>query len=177
MHRVFQPYLDQFVVVFVDDILIYFKSKEEHEDHLRIVLQVLRDHQLYAKFSKCEFWLVEVKFLGHIMLALGVSVDPGKVEAVMSWERPKLVFEIRCFLGLTGYYKWFIEDFSRLATPMTRLTRKEVKFKWNDLCEKVFQELKRRLTSASILFCECALVFFPFLLGKLVNLLRISLVN
>ena len=111
------------------------------------------------------------------MSALGVSVDPGKVEAVLSWERPKLVFEIRSFLGLTGYYKWFIEDFSLLATPMTRLTRKEVKFKWNDLCEKVFQELKRRLTSASILFCECALVFFLFLLGKLVNLLRISLVN
>ena len=95
MHRVFQPYLDQFVVVFVEDILIYARSEEEHEDHLRIVLQALREHQLYTKFSKCEFWLTEVRFLGHMVSASGVSVDPEKVEVVMSWERPKLVFEIR----------------------------------------------------------------------------------
>ena len=100
MHRIFQPYLDQFVVVFVDDILIYSQSEWEHEYHLRIVLQLLRDHQLYAKFSKCEFWLTEVRFLGHVVSASGVSVDPEKVEAVMSWERPKSVFEIRSFLGL-----------------------------------------------------------------------------
>ena len=84
MHRVFQPYLDHFVVVFVDDILIYSQYEEEHEDHLRIVLQALKDHQLYAKFSKCEFWLTEVKFLGHVVLALGVLIDHEKVEAVMS---------------------------------------------------------------------------------------------
>ena len=88
MHRVFQPYLDQFVVVFVDDILIYSQSEWEHEYHLRIILQLLRDHQLYTKFSKCEFWLTEVRFLGHVVSTLGVSVDPKKVEAVMSWERP-----------------------------------------------------------------------------------------
>ena len=151
MHKVFQPYLDQFVVVFVDGILIYSQSKKEHEDHLRVVLQLLRDHQLYAKFRKCEFWLTEVRFLGHVVLASGVSVNPEKVEAVMSWERPKSVFEIRSFLGLTRYYRRFIKDFSRLVAPMTRLTRKEVKFEWNDLCEKAFQELKRRLTSAPIL--------------------------
>ena len=110
------------------------------------MLQVLRDHQLYAKFSKCESWLTEVKFLGHMVSALGVSLDPEKVEAVMSWERPKSVFEICSFLGLARYYMRFIEDFSRLAVPMTRLTRKEVKFEWNDLCERTFQELKRRLT-------------------------------
>ena len=104
MHTVFQPYLDQFVVVLVDDILIYSKSKEEHEDHLRVVLQVLRDHQLYANFSKCEFWVTEVKLLGHVVSALGVSVDPEKIEAVMSWERLKSIFEIRSFLGLAGYY-------------------------------------------------------------------------
>ena len=132
MHRVFQPYLDQFVVVFVDDILIYSQSKWEHENHLRIVLQLLRVHQLYAKFSKCEFWLTEVRFLGHVVSTSGVSVDPEKVEAVMSWERPKSVFEIRGFLGLAGYYRRFIEDFSRLAAPMTRLTRKKVKFYWDD---------------------------------------------
>ena len=137
MHRVFQPYLDQFIVVFVDDILIYSKSEEEHEGHLRIVLQILRDHQLYAKFSKCEFWLTEVRFLGHVS-ASGVFVDPEKVKAVMSWERPKSIFEILNFLGLEGYYRRFIEDLSLLATPMMRLTRKEVKFEWNDSCEKAF---------------------------------------
>ena len=106
---------------------------------------------MFAKFSKCEFWLAEVGFLGHVVSASGVSVDPRKVEAVMSWERPKSVFEIRSFLGLAGYYRRFIEDFSRLATPMTRLTLKEVKFVWDDSCERAFQELKRRLTSAPIL--------------------------
>ena len=136
MNRVFQPYLDQFVVVFVDDILIYSRPEVEHEDHLRIVLQLLRDHQLYAKFSMFEFWLTEVGFLGHVVSASGVSVDLGKVEAVMSWERPKSVFEIRSFLGLAGYYWRFIE---------------EVKFVWDDSCERVFQEFKRRLTSAPIL--------------------------
>ena len=128
MHRVFQPYLDQFVVVFVDEILIYSQSEKEHEDHLRIVLQLLRDHQLYAKFSKYKFWLTKLRFLGHVVSASGVLVDPEKVEAVMSWVRPKSVFEICSFLGLAGYYRRFIKDFSRLAAPMTRLTRKEVKF-------------------------------------------------
>ena len=102
MHRVFQPYLDQFVVVFIDDILVYSMSEEENEDHLRVILQVLRDHQLYAKFSKCEFWLTEVKFMGHFVSASGMSVDLEKVEAVMSWERSKSIFEIRSFLGLAG---------------------------------------------------------------------------
>ena len=148
MHRVFQPYLDQFVVVFVNDILIYSQSKEEHEDHLRIILQALREHQLYAKFSKCKFWLTEVRFLGHIVSALGVSMDPEKVEVVMSWERPKSVFEICSFLGLAGHYRRFIKDFSQLATPMTTLTRKRVKVELDDLCEQAFQELKRRLTLA-----------------------------
>ena len=138
MHTVFQPYLDQFVVVFVDDILIYSQSEWEHEYHLRIMLQLLRDHHLYAKFSKYEFWLTEVRFLGHVVSASGVSVDIEKVEAVMSWERPKSVFEMRSFLGLAGYYRRFIEDFSRLAAPMTRLTRKEVKFDWDDRCEEAF---------------------------------------
>ena len=133
-------------MVFVDDILVYSQSEREHEYHLRIVLQLLRDHQLYAKFSMCEFWLTEVRFLGHV-----VSVDPKKVEAVMSWERPKSVYKIRSFLGLARYYRRFMEDFSRLAAPMTRLTRKEVKFDWDDRCEEAFQELKRRLTTAPIL--------------------------
>ena len=151
MHKVFQPYLDQFVIVFVDGILIYSQSEWEHEYHLRIVLQLLGDHQLYAKFCKCEFWLTEVRFLGHVVSTSDVLVDPKKVETVMSWERPKSVFEIRSFLGLAGYYRRFIEDFSLLAAPMTRLTQKEVKFDWDDLCEEEFQELKRRLTTTPIL--------------------------
>ena len=151
LYMVFQPYLDQFVMVFVDDILIYSQSEEEHEDHLRIILQALEDHQLYAKFSKCEFGLTEVRFLRHVVLDLGVLVDPEKVEVGTSWETPKSVFEIRSFLGFAGYYRRFIEDFSRLEAPMTRLTQKGVKFEWDDLCEKAFQELKIRLTSAPIL--------------------------
>ena len=99
-------------MVFVDDILIYSKFEEEHEDHLRVVLRILRDLQLYAKFSKCEFWLTKVKFLGHVVSITSVSVKPEKVEAVMSWERPKSVFEILSFLGFVGYYRRFIEDFS-----------------------------------------------------------------
>ena len=138
-------------MVFVDDILIYSQSERDHEGQLRIVLQLLRDHQLYAKFSKCEFWLTEVRFLGHVVSASGVSVDLDKVEAMMSWERPKLVFKILGFLELVGYYRRFIEDFSRFAAPMTRLTRKEVKFDWDDRCEEAFQELRRRLTTAPIL--------------------------
>ena len=106
---------------------------------------------MYAKFSKCKFWLIEVRFLGHVVSTSCVSVDPEKVEAVMSWDRPKSVFKIRSFLGLAGYYRRLIEDFSRLAAPMTRLTRKEVKYEWDDQYEKAFQELKRRLTSAPIL--------------------------
>ena len=105
---------------------------------MRIVLQLLRDHQLYAKFSKCEFWLTEVRFLGHVVSVSGVSMDLEKVEAMMSLEMPKSVFEIRSFLGLAGYYRRFIEDFSRLAALMTRLTRKEVKFDWDDRCEEAF---------------------------------------
>ena len=119
MHRVFHPYLDKFVVVFVDDILIYFKFEEEHEGHLRIVIQALKDRQLYTKFSKCEFWLTRVRFLGHVVSASGVSLDLEKVKAVMSWERPKSVIEICSFLGLVGQYR---RHFSQLAEPMMRLT-------------------------------------------------------
>ena len=108
MNRVFRPYLDKFVIVFIDDILVYYKSKEEHEGHLRMVLEVLRTEQLYAKFSKCEFWLDKVMFLGHVISAEGVYVDPSKVAAIVNWEPPKDVTEVRSFLGLEGYYRRFI---------------------------------------------------------------------
>ncbi|GAB2272865.1 hypothetical protein Dimus_038995 [Dionaea muscipula] len=151
MNRVFRPYLDRFVVVFVDDILIYSKDEKEHEQHLRIILQTMREHRLFGKAGKCEFWLRQVKFIGHVISEEGIVVDSSKVATVMEWERPRSVFEIRSFLGLDGYYRRFIKDFSKLANPMTRLTCKAVKFDWDDKCERAFQELKVRLTSAPIL--------------------------
>ncbi|XP_058741757.1 uncharacterized protein LOC131614147 [Vicia villosa] len=151
MNRVIQPYLDQFVVIFIDDILIYSLTIEEHMEHLRIVLSVLREKQLFAKFSKCEFWMSEVKFLGHVVSGGGVAVDPSKVEAVINWERPKNATEVRSFLGLASYYRRFIMGFSKLALPLTRITRKEVSFSWNSKCEKSFQKLKEKLTTAPVL--------------------------
>jgi len=111
MNSVFMPELDKFVVVFIDDILIYSKTKKEHDEHLRIVLTHLRDHQLYAKFSKCEFWLDKVQFLGHVLSVEGVTVDPGKVEDVLNWKPLTTVHEVRSFLGMAGYYRRFIPDF------------------------------------------------------------------
>jgi len=102
MNRIFRPWLDKFVSVFIDDILIYFKMREEHADHLRVVLKILKDHQLYGKLSKCEFWLEEVQFLGHVISAKGIAVDPTKIETVLNWERPKTVTEVQSFLGLDG---------------------------------------------------------------------------
>ena len=130
---------------------MYSPTEEEHRYHLTCVLQLLREHQLYAKLSKCEFWLEEVKFLGHVVSKGGVSVDPSKIEAVLNWERPKNVFEIRSFLGLAGYYRRFVQDFSRIAAPMTRLTRKGTRFVWTNACDEAFHELKTRLTSAPVL--------------------------
>jgi hypothetical protein len=151
MNRVFRPYLDTFVIVFIDDILIYSESVNEHREHLRTILETLREHQLYAKFSKCEFWLDQVMFLGHVISKDGVSVDPAKVEAVTNWAPPKNVSEIRSFLGLAGYYRRFIQDFSRIAMPMTKLLRKGVKFAWSEKCEQSFQTLKTKLTTAPVL--------------------------
>ena len=151
MNRVFKPYLDAFVVVFIDDILVYSHSRDEHEQHLRIVLETLKANKLYAKLSKCEFWLSEVVFLDHVISEKGIYVDPKKVEVVIKWERPTIVTEIRSFLGLAGYYRRFIEVFSTIASPLTQLTRKEVKFEWFVDCEKSYQELKERLTSTQVL--------------------------
>nr|GEX58972.1 putative reverse transcriptase domain-containing protein [Tanacetum cinerariifolium] len=151
MNRVFYEFLDKFVIVFIDEILVFSKSKEEHEDHLRIVLQTLRQEKLYAKFSKCEFWLSSVAFLGHIVSAEGITMDPAKVEAITKWPRPTSVTEVRSFLGLAGYYRRFVEGFSRLALPLTKLMRKGEKFVWNEEREKSFEELKQRLVSAPVL--------------------------
>ena len=113
MNRVFRPYLDQFIIVFIDDILIYSESEADHDRHLRVALQTLREHRLYAKFSKCQFWLRDVAFLGHIASADGIKVDPAKIEAVVAWERPTTPTGVRSFLGLAGYYRRFVEVFPR----------------------------------------------------------------
>ncbi|KAK1608210.1 hypothetical protein QYE76_031883 [Lolium multiflorum] len=151
MNKIFMNFLDKFVVVFIDDILIYSKSEEEHEQHLEAVLETLREHKLYAKFSKCEFWLKEVGFLGHILSAGGIAVDPAKIKTVAEWKAPTTQTEVRAFLGLAGYYRRFVEGFSSIARPMTQLLKKDKKFEWTDKCEESFQQLKLRLTTAPIL--------------------------
>ncbi|KAA0052387.1 ty3-gypsy retrotransposon protein [Cucumis melo var. makuwa] len=151
MNRVFKEFLDTFVIVFIDDILIYSKTETKHEKHLRRVLQTLRDNKLYAKFSKCEFWLKQVSFLGHMVSKARVSVDPAKIETVTSWPRPSTVSEVCSFLGLAGYYRQFAENFSRITTPLTQLTRKGAPFVWSKACEDSFQNLKQKLVTAPIL--------------------------
>jgi len=151
MNKVFEPYLDHFVIVFIDDILVYSQSEELHGAHLRTVLQTLREHKLYAKYSKCEFWLPEVGFLGHIVNAEGIAVDPVKIQAVRDWPQLRSASDVRSFLGLAGYYRKFVEGFSKIALPLTQLTKKDAPFVWSPACEAAFQELKDRLTSAPIL--------------------------
>jgi hypothetical protein len=150
MNKVFMEYLDKFVVVFIDDIRIFSKI-EEHEKHLRMVLEKLRSNQLYAKFSKCEFCLAEVAFLGYVISAGGISVDPSKVKDVLNWMPPMNALEIRSFLGLAGYYRRFIKDFSKIAKPMTRLLEKNKDFNWTEECQASFEELKKQLTLAPVL--------------------------
>jgi hypothetical protein len=151
MNKVIMEYLDKFVVVFIDDILIFSKTVEEHEEHLRLVLEKLRSNQLYAKFSKCEFWLIEVTFLGHVISAGRVSVDPGKVKDVLNWMPPTTASEIWSFLGLAGDYRQFIKDFSKIAKPMTKLLEKNKAFEWTTKCQASFEELRKHLTSAPVL--------------------------
>ena len=151
MNMVFSPYLDKFVIVFIDDILVYSGNLEEHAEHLRIVLQILRERQLYAKFSKCQFWLDKVAFLGHVILAEGISVDPQKIEAIVNWKPPTNVSKVRSFLGLAGYYRKFVEGFWKIAIPLTNLLNKDQKFEWSDTCQHSFEELRQRLTVTPVL--------------------------
>ncbi|KAA3477534.1 DNA/RNA polymerases superfamily protein [Gossypium australe] len=151
MNRIFRPYLDKFVVVFIDDILIYFRDDSEHAKHLSIVLQTLRDKKFFAKFSKSEFWLQEVRFLGHIVSAEGIRVDPSKISIIIDWKPPRNVSEVRSFLGLVEYYQRFVKGFSMITTPMTKLLQKDVKFEWFEKCQKSFEQLKALLTEAPVL--------------------------
>jgi hypothetical protein len=151
MNKVFMDYLDKFIVVFIDDIIIFSMTEEEHEKHLRLVLEKLRSNQLYVKFSKCEFWLTKVTFLGHVISAGGVSVDPNKVKDVLNWMPPATALEIRSFLELVGYYHRFIKDFSKIAKPMMKFLKKNKVFEWIAKCQTSFEELRERLTSAPLL--------------------------
>jgi hypothetical protein len=151
MNNVFMEYLDKFVVVFIDDILIFSQNEADHDEHLRVVLWKLREHQLYAKLSKCKFWLKEVSFLGHIISEGGIFVDPSKVKDVLSWKTPQNVLDIRSFLRLEGYYRRFIKGFSKISKPMIELLAKGNTFEWTPRRETSFQELKKRLTMASVL--------------------------
>jgi hypothetical protein len=151
MNKVFIEYLDRFVVVFIDDIFIYSKSDSDHEEHLRLVLQKLRDNQLHAKFSKCEFWIGEVPFLGHIISNGGISVDPAKVKEIVAWSIPTIVTEVQSFLGLAGYYRRFIEGLSKNSKPMTSLLEKGREFKLDEKCQDSFDQLKKRLMSPPVL--------------------------
>jgi hypothetical protein len=151
MNKVFMEYLDKFIVVSIDNILVYSKNEEEHEGHLCLVLQKLRDHKLYAKLSKCEFWLKQVAFLGYVISKGGISMDPCKVQDVLSWKAPTSVSDIQSFLRLAGYYRRFIEGFSKISKAMTELLKKDKQFKWTPACESSFQELKKRLTTTPVL--------------------------
>jgi hypothetical protein len=135
-------------VVFIDDILVYSEIEEEHEEHLRLVLEKLRTNQLYAKLRKCEFWLTQVIFLGRVISA-GVLVDLGKVRDMLNWKPPTNISEICSLLGLAGYYRRFIQDFSKIAKP--KLLEKSKVFKWIQYCQNSFEELKKCLTTAPVL--------------------------
>jgi hypothetical protein len=151
MNSIFMPELDQFVMVFIDNILVYSKSMKEHEENLRIVLQRLREHQLYAKFSKCKFWTKEVPFLGHVVSPEGIAVDPNKVKEVLEWNRTMTVSEVQSFLGLAGYYRRFILNFSKIAKPITELLKKANKYDWSEACDEAFKHLKKLLTTSPVL--------------------------
>nr|GEX43834.1 retrotransposon protein, putative, Ty3-gypsy subclass [Tanacetum cinerariifolium] len=151
MNRVCKPYLDKFVIVFIDDILVYSKNKEDHEEHLKTILELLKNEKLYANFSKCDFWLESVHFLGYVIDSDGVHVDPAKVEAIRNWSAPTTPTKVRQFLGLAGYSQRFIEGFLLISKPLSKLTQKNKKYEWGMEEKEAFQTLKQKLCSAPIL--------------------------
>ena len=151
MNSAFNRYLDNFVLIFLDDILIYSKNEEEHEDHLRLTLQLLKEHQLYAKLRKCDFYKDRIQYLGHIISEEGISMDPDKIEAIMNWPTTRNVTDVISFMGLVGYYRRFIEGFSKVAHAITSLQKNGIKFEWTLRCEERFQKLKKLLIGAPLL--------------------------
>lgn len=138
IHSVFNPYLDNFVLIFIDDILVYSKNAEEHKENLQKVLELLRKHHFYANFSKCDFLKEEIQYLGHVIFVEGISVDPEKIRTIMEWKVPQDMAEIRSFMGLAGYYQRFIESFSKISFPINSLQRKRKIFKWTRECQDNF---------------------------------------
>ncbi|XP_047256229.1 uncharacterized mitochondrial protein AtMg00860-like [Capsicum annuum] len=151
MNQEFRPYLDSFVIVFINDILVYSRSSENHTQHLRIVLHVLREHVLFAKFFKCEFWLESISFVGHVVSKAGIIVDATKISAIHNWARPISLTEVSSFIGLAGYYRRFVESFDTILSPMTRLTQKKVPFRCAEECGFSFGKLKNCLTFSFVL--------------------------
>ncbi|XP_062103669.1 uncharacterized mitochondrial protein AtMg00860-like [Humulus lupulus] len=151
MNRVFNDHLDKFVVMFINDILIYSRIEEEHAEYIRLTLQRLKDHKLYEKFKKCEFWLSQVVFLRHLVSKDSIKVDPIKIEVVRDWPKPKNAFEVMSFLGLARYYRKFVEGFLEIATPLTESTKKNLKFVWTEECERSIQEIKGKIIITPIL--------------------------
>ena len=152
MHDVFRPYLDDFVIVFLDDILVYSRTENEHVEHVKTVLKTLRERKLYAKASKCDFFKNSVDFLGYVVTADGITMDSGKVKAINDWPSPlKNITDVRSFLGLAGYYRRFVKGFSKLASPLTELLKKDNTFEWTDQAQRSFEELKNAITTAPIL--------------------------
>ena len=151
MNHVFQPYVNQFVVLFLDDILVYSKDREDHDTHIRVVLETLKNEHLDAKLSKCEFWLRKVSFLGHIISEEEIQVDPKKIEVIIEWKPPRNITEVLSSLGLASYYRRFVKGFSMTAGPMTRLLQKNVRFEWSEKCQASFEKLKAFLTEAPVL--------------------------
>lgn len=151
IQKIFHSYLDRFVVVYLDDILVYSRSRDEHEEHLRTVLQVLRENKLYAKLNKCAFYRTEIEFLGHVISADGVYMEKNKMQDIKGWPQPKSVHEVRSFLGLAGFYRKFIKNFSQISSAMTDLLKKDSKFKWTERHQEAFESLKKAVSSAPVL--------------------------
>jgi len=152
MNDIFREWLDDFVVVYIDDILVYSSSIEEHVEHLRKVFQRLRENKLYAKFEKCEFGVAEVDFLEHRITQEGLKMDDHKVKAILDWEPPRTISGLRSFLGLASYYRKFIKNFAKIATPLTNLFKKSSKtYEWNEACNEAFETLKGILVKALVL--------------------------
>jgi hypothetical protein len=152
MNDIFREWLDDFVVVYIDDILIYSGSLEEHEEHLRKMFQRLKENKLYAKFEKCEFRVTEVDFLGHRITQEGLKMDDHKVKAILDWESPKSVPALKSFLGLASYYQKFIKNFAKIAAPLTNLLKKSaVTYEWEEACNETFETLKGILVKAPVL--------------------------
>ncbi|GJX91307.1 putative reverse transcriptase domain-containing protein [Tanacetum coccineum] len=166
MNRVWKPYLDKFVIVFIDDILIYSKNKKEHEEHLKVILELLKKEESYAKFSKCEFWIPKVQFLGHVIDSQGIHVDPAKIESIKDWASSKTLTKIRQSLGLAGYYRRFIERFSKIAKPMTKLTQEKVAFEWDHkslqpILNQKELNVRQRCWLELLSDCDCEIRYHP----------------